>query len=69
MTNDKYFNNKKTANLTKPMIKTVKQNSGQISPSQLSLGVEVDADELALEEESYSIFFLLSKINAIFVNF
>ena len=52
-TNDNYVNNKKL----------------QISPSQFSLGVEVDADELALDEESDSIFFLLSKINAIFVNF
>ena len=52
-TNDNYVNNKKL----------------QISPSQFSLGVEVDADELALDGESGSIFFLLSKINAIFVNF
>ena len=52
----------KMLNLSKPMIKTVKQNSDQISPSQFSLGVEVDADELALDEDSDSnVFFFFQR--------
>ena len=52
-TNDNYVNNKKL----------------QISPSQFSLGVEVDADELALDEESDSIFFSSFKDQCDFCEF
>ena len=58
----------KMATLLTYLLSFINNKKLQISPSQFSLGVEVDADEFALDEDSDSNIFLLSKINAIFVN-